>query len=129
MVYAMQYLLLRLVLSPLPPLSLSLSLLSPPLSPSSPLSHQLVVLPYNTLLHAPTRDAVGVKLKDNVVIIDEAHNLLDTISSVYSVEVTGAHVSSRETGWEVCDDFHSHSGRFPSPIPSFPSTWRGTGQG
>lgn len=56
-------------------------------------SAQLVVLPYNTLLHAPTREAVGAKLTGNVVIIDEAHNLLDTISSVYSVEVTGAHVS------------------------------------
>ena len=52
-----------------------------------------MVLPYNTLLHAPTREAVGVRLKGNVVIIDEAHNLLDTISNVYSVEVTGAHVS------------------------------------
>jgi Rad3-related DNA helicase len=55
---------------------------------------QLVVLPYNTLLHGPTREAVGVKLKGNVVIIDEAHNLLDTIASVYSVEITGAHVGS-----------------------------------
>lgn len=52
-----------------------------------------MVLPYNTLLHAPTREAVGVRLKGNVVIIDEAHNLQDTISNVYSVEVTGAHVS------------------------------------
>ena len=60
------------------------------------LSRQLVVLPYNTLLHAPTREAVGVKLKGNVVIIDEAHNLLDTIASVYSVEITGAHVSKSE---------------------------------
>ena len=51
-----------------------------------------MVLPYNTLLHAPTREAVGVRLKGNIVIIDEAHNLQDTISNVYSVEVTGAHV-------------------------------------
>ncbi len=56
-------------------------------------SAQLVVLPYNTLLHTPTREAVGVKLRGNIVVIDEAHNLLDTISSVYSVEITGAHVS------------------------------------
>lgn len=64
---------------------------------------QLVVLPYNTLLHAPTREAVGVKLKGNVVIIDEAHNLLDTIASVYSVEITGAHVSNGEL---LIVDFH-----------------------
>ncbi len=54
---------------------------------------QLVVLPYNTLLHARTRESVGVKLSGNVVIIDEAHNLLDTISSVYSIEVQGTQVS------------------------------------
>lgn len=61
-------------------------------SPSS-FFPQLVVLPYNTLLHGPTREAVGLKLKGSVVIIDEAHNLLDVINSVYSVEITGAHVS------------------------------------
>ena len=33
-----------------------------------------------------------MKLKGNVVIIDEAHNLLDTISSVHSVEINGLHV-------------------------------------
>ena len=90
--------------SPTPCLSLSLSLsLSFSLSlfpPPPPL--QLVVLPYNTLLHAPTREAVGVKLRGNVVIIDEAHNLLDTISSVYSVEVTGAHVRAGGTGMKSC---------------------------
>ena len=63
-------------------------------SSSSSSSSQLVVLPYNTLLHGPTREAVGLKLKGSVVIIDEAHNLLDVINSVYSVEITGAHVSN-----------------------------------
>jgi chromosome transmission fidelity protein 1 len=56
-------------------------------------SAQLVVLPYNTLLHAATRDAVGLRLKGSVVIIDEAHNLLDVINSVHSVEISGAHVT------------------------------------
>jgi len=53
---------------------------------------QLVVLPYNLLLHKSTREACGIKLNGNVVIIDEAHNLIDTISSVYSVEITGSQV-------------------------------------
>ena len=53
---------------------------------------QLVVLPYNILLHKSTREACGIKLDGNVVIIDEAHNLIDTISSVYSVEITGSQV-------------------------------------
>ncbi|XP_019853718.1 PREDICTED: ATP-dependent DNA helicase DDX11-like isoform X2 [Amphimedon queenslandica] len=49
---------------------------------------QLIVLPYNILLHSNTRDAVGIKLKGNIVIIDEAHNLIDTISSIHSVHIT-----------------------------------------
>ena len=51
------------------------------------------MLPYQLLLHAATRQAVGISLKDNVVIIDEAHNLLDTISNIHSVHITGAQVS------------------------------------
>ncbi|XP_014677194.1 PREDICTED: probable ATP-dependent RNA helicase DDX11 isoform X2 [Priapulus caudatus] len=54
---------------------------------------QLVALPYNTLLHRQTREACGIKLEGNVVIIDEAHNLLETISNIHSMEVTGAQVS------------------------------------
>ncbi len=53
---------------------------------------QLVALPYNTLLHKSTRDASGIKLKGNIVVVDEAHNLIETISNVHSVEVTGAQV-------------------------------------
>ncbi|XP_075284068.1 ATP-dependent DNA helicase DDX11 isoform X1 [Opisthocomus hoazin] len=51
---------------------------------------QLVVLPYQMLLHEPTRNAAGIKLKDQVVIIDEAHNLIDTITCVHSAEVSGS---------------------------------------
>ncbi|XP_068596003.1 ATP-dependent DNA helicase DDX11 [Brachionichthys hirsutus] len=51
---------------------------------------QLVVLPYQILLHEATRRAAGVQLKDQVVIIDEAHNLSDTLSCIHSAELTGA---------------------------------------
>uniref|UniRef100_A0ACB8FMR9 DEAD H (Asp-Glu-Ala-Asp His) box helicase 11 n=1 Tax=Sphaerodactylus townsendi TaxID=933632 RepID=A0ACB8FMR9_9SAUR len=51
---------------------------------------QLVVLPYQMLLHEATRNASGIKLKDQVVIIDEAHNLIDTITCIYSAEVSGS---------------------------------------
>ncbi|KAM9311458.1 ATP-dependent DNA helicase DDX11 [Gastrophryne carolinensis] len=50
---------------------------------------QVVVLPYQTLLHDSTRQASGIKLKDQIVIIDEAHNLIDTITGMYSSQVTG----------------------------------------
>ncbi|XP_040834666.1 ATP-dependent DNA helicase DDX11 [Ochotona curzoniae] len=51
---------------------------------------QLVVLPYQMLLHAATRQAAGIRLQDQVVIIDEAHNLIDTITSIHSTEVSGS---------------------------------------
>ncbi|XP_048868858.1 ATP-dependent DNA helicase DDX11 isoform X2 [Brienomyrus brachyistius] len=50
---------------------------------------QLVVLPYQVLLHEATRRASGIKLKDQVVIIDEAHNLMDTIACIHSSEIMG----------------------------------------
>ncbi|XP_033824285.1 ATP-dependent DNA helicase DDX11 [Periophthalmus magnuspinnatus] len=51
---------------------------------------QLVVLPYQMILHEATRRAAGVQLKGQVVIIDEAHNLSDTLSCIHSAELTGA---------------------------------------
>jgi len=50
---------------------------------------EMVVLPYNSLLHAPTRKAIGLNLKNSVIIIDEAHNLLETIAGIHSVSVSG----------------------------------------
>lgn len=49
---------------------------------------QVVLVPYNTLLHKATREANGIKLKNNVVIIDEAHNLLEALGQMYSSSVT-----------------------------------------
>ncbi|XP_047451744.1 ATP-dependent DNA helicase DDX11 isoform X1 [Mugil cephalus] len=51
---------------------------------------QLVVLPYQMVLHEATRRAAGIQLKGQVVIIDEAHNLSDTLSCIHSAELTGA---------------------------------------
>uniref|UniRef100_A0A7N6A9R3 Helicase ATP-binding domain-containing protein n=1 Tax=Anabas testudineus TaxID=64144 RepID=A0A7N6A9R3_ANATE len=51
---------------------------------------QLVVLPYQMVLHEATRKAAGVQLKGQVVIIDEAHNLSDTLSCIHSAELNGA---------------------------------------
>ncbi|XP_076848870.1 ATP-dependent DNA helicase DDX11 isoform X2 [Brachyhypopomus gauderio] len=53
---------------------------------------QVVVLPYQSLLHAATRKSSGIKLKDQIVIIDEAHNLIDTVTALHSSEVNGAQV-------------------------------------
>uniref|UniRef100_A0A673C9A1 ATP-dependent DNA helicase DDX11 n=1 Tax=Sphaeramia orbicularis TaxID=375764 RepID=A0A673C9A1_9TELE len=51
---------------------------------------QLVVLPYQMVLHEATRHASGIHLKGQVVIIDEAHNLSDTLSCIHSAELSGA---------------------------------------
>jgi len=49
---------------------------------------QVVVAPYNILLLKESREAYGIKLEGNIVIIDEAHNLLETESSIHSAEVS-----------------------------------------
>ncbi|KAJ1971307.1 ATP-dependent DNA helicase chl1 [Dimargaris xerosporica] len=48
---------------------------------------QIVTLPYNMLLQRSTREALGIDVKDQVVIIDEAHNLVDTITQVHSATI------------------------------------------
>ncbi|KAF2108306.1 TFIIH basal transcription factor complex helicase subunit [Lophiotrema nucula] len=49
---------------------------------------QIVTLPYPLLLQKSAREALNLSLKDHVVIIDEAHNLMDAIIGIYSVSVT-----------------------------------------
>lgn len=46
------------------------------------------MLPYQMLLHRKTREQLDINIKDSVIIIDEAHNLLDTIASIHSAEIT-----------------------------------------
>ncbi|CAA7261430.1 unnamed protein product [Cyclocybe aegerita] len=43
---------------------------------------QLVTLPYNLLLQKSAREALGIDLKDQIVLIDEAHNLIPTLLSL-----------------------------------------------
>lgn len=48
---------------------------------------EVVTLPYPLLLQKSARDALGIKLEGNVVIIDEAHNIMDAVSNVYAAEI------------------------------------------
>ncbi|KAJ2723128.1 ATP-dependent DNA helicase chl1 [Coemansia sp. Benny D115] len=48
---------------------------------------QVVALPYNMLLSRSARESMGLSLKGNVVIVDEAHNLVDTVLSIHSVSL------------------------------------------
>uniref|UniRef100_A0A1I8G3F4 Helicase ATP-binding domain-containing protein n=1 Tax=Macrostomum lignano TaxID=282301 RepID=A0A1I8G3F4_9PLAT len=53
---------------------------------------QLLLLPYQTLLHRGTRAATGLNLRGHVLVIDEAHNLLETLAGVHSVCLTVGHL-------------------------------------
>lgn len=49
---------------------------------------QVVCMPYTTLLSADTRESMGIRLKGNVVIFDEAHNLIEAVNHANSAEVS-----------------------------------------
>ncbi|KAL5323167.1 hypothetical protein ACEPPN_007695 [Leptodophora sp. 'Broadleaf-Isolate-01'] len=49
---------------------------------------EIVTLPYPLLLQKSAREALGLSVKGHVVIIDEAHNLMDAISGIHGVEVS-----------------------------------------
>ena len=51
-------------------------------------SWKIVTLPYPLLLQKSAREALGLSLKGHVVIIDEAHNLMDVITNIYSINVS-----------------------------------------
>ncbi|KEY74681.1 hypothetical protein S7711_05434 [Stachybotrys chartarum IBT 7711] len=48
---------------------------------------EIITLPYPLLLQKSARDALGVKLEGNVVIVDEAHNIMDAVSNVHAAEL------------------------------------------
>lgn len=54
----------------------------------------LVILPYQSLLSKSSRESLGLNLKDNIVIIDEAHNLADSLISMYDSKITFLQVIS-----------------------------------
>ncbi|KAL3470197.1 helicase C-terminal domain-containing protein [Aspergillus californicus] len=49
---------------------------------------EIVTLPYPLLLQRSAREALNLSVKNHVIIIDEAHNLMDAISGIHSVTVT-----------------------------------------
>lgn len=51
---------------------------------------EIVTLPYPLLLQKSAREALGISLKDHVVIIDEAHNLISAIEGIHSTQITKA---------------------------------------
>lgn len=53
----------------------------------------LIILPYQSLLSKSSRESLGLSLRNNVVIIDEAHNLADTLLSMHDAKITASQVN------------------------------------
>ncbi|KAJ3758309.1 helicase C-terminal domain-containing protein [Lentinula raphanica] len=49
---------------------------------------ELITLPYNLLLQKSAREALGIDLKDQIVIVDEGHNLIPTLLSLSTVTIS-----------------------------------------
>ena len=54
----------------------------------------IIFAPYSSVLQPATRMALGIEIADNVLIIDEAHNILDAVNSVRSVTLSEAELNS-----------------------------------
>ncbi|TNV83211.1 hypothetical protein FGO68_gene2312 [Halteria grandinella] len=48
----------------------------------------VLITPYQSILSESTREALGISLNNKVVVFDEGHNIMETISSMNSVSVT-----------------------------------------
>eukprot|EP00871_Galdieria_phlegrea_P002930 jgi/Galph1/3638/GphlegSOOS_G2297.1 len=50
---------------------------------------QFILLPYQSLLHKPTRESLGLRLHSNcVVIFDEGHHIIDALNDMYGAQTT-----------------------------------------
>ncbi|KAG1335098.1 hypothetical protein COCNU_03G012170 [Cocos nucifera] len=57
----------------------------------------LVVLPYQSLLLRSARESLGLNLNNSVVVIDEAHNVADSLTSMYNSKITTSQVTGYGT--------------------------------
>lgn len=48
---------------------------------------EVVAMPYQVLLSPETRDSYGLSMRDSVVIVDEAHNFLESVYAASSFSV------------------------------------------
>ncbi|KAF3931891.1 hypothetical protein ABW19_dt0209574 [Dactylella cylindrospora] len=54
---------------------------------------EIVTLPYPLLLQKSSRQALNISVKNHVIIIDEAHNLMDAIANIHSVSISLSQLS------------------------------------
>lgn len=67
-------------------------------SRSSIPASEVITVPYQILLSRSARKAMDLPVKNSIVIIDEAHNLLDTITSLHTMSITKFQVFSASSG-------------------------------
>ncbi|DBA85066.1 TPA: hypothetical protein ACH3X2_005791 [Trebouxia sp. C0005] len=58
---------------------------------------QLVLLPYSALLSQESRDSLGLHLKGSIIVVDEAHNLVDAVNGIHCAEVSINQLNAAET--------------------------------
>lgn len=69
----------------------------------------LVILPYQSLLSKSSRESLGLSLKNSVIIIDEAHNLADTLISMHDAKITLSQVNNSFTSVVYYNTFFKFS--------------------
>ncbi|CAK0764311.1 hypothetical protein CVIRNUC_003145 [Coccomyxa viridis] len=74
------------------------------------LEADLVLLPYAALLLQETRESLGVNLEGAVVIVDEAHNLIDAVNAVHSAVITRKQLATAKSALDA------YYGRFSSRL-------------
>jgi len=70
----------------------------------------VLLVPYASLVNAETRRKLGIRVEANILIFDEAHNLLDAISEANSVTLTGAQARA------AVDDLEAYASRYESRL-------------
>lgn len=61
-------------------------------------SAEIIACPYQILLQKSAREMLNVDVEDAIIVIDEAHNLIDTIISLYSVSINLIEIEMIITG-------------------------------
>lgn len=60
------------------------------------------------ILSAQTRESLGIDLKENIIIFDEAHNILETVQDIHRAEIDSTNiVKTRRCLWRYLQKYES----------------------
>jgi chromosome transmission fidelity protein 1 len=71
---------------------------------------QVICVPYGMILSNDQRESLGINLQGNIVIFDEAHNIVDAANNSHSAEISTHHLKS------IAGVLHSYLNRFRSVL-------------